>query len=328
MRFLKIFIIIAFISGCGKVPPIVKKARPLMNTWVSIKIHDSSRTTDELKELIDKAFSGIERVDELMSRFKDTSELSRINKSIPDEPIKVSTLMLAAINKASKIHELTGGAFDITIAPLIELWRFHASVDHSIPPESELRESMELVGQDKLVIDTEYGYVGLAKEGMAIDLGGIAKGFAVDEAANILKRAGVRNALIDAGGDIYCLGTGPAGQPWKVGIKHPRKNKTITTLTLKNIAVATSGDYEQSSHIIDPKTGCPVRKIPASVTVLARDCATADGLATALAVLGPERGLSLVNRLEWVEAIIISDNEDSLSIDVSVGLKGLYEFDE
>ena len=324
-----------FMSGCGHAP-IVKKTRLLMDTWVSIKAHDRFRSPKKIKELIDKAFSGMERVDELTSRFREDSEISRINRLRPDKSIKVSPQTLMAINKAGDIYKITDGAFDITVTPLVKLWGFYGNEKHAIPSEEEIREALELVGQEDMLVDKEYGYVGLSKKGAELDLSGIAKGFAVDEAVNILKREGIRNALIDAGGDIYCLGSAPDGKPWKVGVRHPRKNKIISTLELGDIAVATSGGYEKYliidgkrfSHIIDPRSGYPARQMPLSVTVLARDCATADGLATALSVLGPENGLLLIDELEQTEAIIISDEGSSLRIDLSEGLKGLYEFKE
>jgi len=335
-RYLKLFIAIAIlIAGCERGSPIVKKTQPLMGTWVSISVYEPDIGPEKVREAIRKAFEAIEKIDSLMSAYDDQSEISRINRSGANKSLEISPDTLAVLNKSAWINKISRGAFDITIQPLIELWGFYDGGGSAIPTNEEIEEVLAFVGQNKLIIDKEYGYISKSKKDIKIDLSGIAKGFAVDAAISMLMRDDVRNALVDAGGDIYCLGSG-AKNSWKVGIKHPRKNKIISTLELKNIAVATSGDYEnfktvnsqRFSHIIDPRTGYPVRNKPVSVTVLAPDCATADGLATALTVMGAEDGLALVERLDFTEAIFISQNNESLRIEVSEGLKGLYEFSE
>jgi len=326
-----IFACAVFVSGCGE-NVIVKKTRSLMSTWVSIKAHDPFINQKRITKAIESAFLGIEKIDMLMSTFRRDSQISLVNKLKANELIKVSPEIIQVINKASEIYGLSEGAFDITVFPLVKLWNSYG--DH-IPPRNEVAQTQTLVGQDKLVIDKKYGYVGVSEEGVAVDLSGIAKGFAVDEAINILKREGIRNALIDAGGDIYCLGSGPDKRPWRIGLKHPRRDELIATLRLKDIAVATSGDYEKFkiidgkrfSHIIDPRTGYPIKDMPVSVTVLAADCTTADGLATAISVMGSEKGLELINSLERVEGIVISEVDGSLKINVSEGLEGLYEIE-
>ncbi len=305
-----------------------------MGTWVSIKVCDSFRKPKQLKSVIKKAFSEIENVDRLLSRFNEKSEVSGINTLKPFETIKVSVETVTVLNKSEEINKITDGAFDVTVLPLIKLWGAYGGKNNLVPPRHEVKKALEFVGPDNLLFDKQYGNVSVLKQGVGIDLSGIAKGFAVDRAIESLRRDGIKNAMIDAGGDIYCLGSGPEGRPWQIGLKHPRENKIITTLQLRDMAVATSGDYEnyilingeRFSHIIDPRTGYPVKDAPISVTVLAADCITADALATAISVMGAEKGLALVNTLEWVEAVIISEGNDSLKIDVSEGLKEIYEF--
>jgi len=328
-----ISITVLILSGCGQ-DEIVEKKKMIMGTWVDVKMYDSFRSKEESEDFIDKAFLRMENIDHLMSRFRDDSEVSLINRSKVNEPIKVSGDLLSLINKADKLSIITDGAFDITIAPLLRLWGFYDDSTPLAPTDEEIQKTLILTGHGKILIDREYGFVGFREKGMEIDLSGIAKGFAVDQAINTLKREGVRSALVDAGGDIYCLGSAPEGKPWKVGLKHPRKNTIMTVLTLKDIAVATSGDYENFkefeeehfSHIINPRTGYPVRQSPISVTVLARDCTTADGLATALSVLGSKMGLLLVNQLPDVEAILVLSDNGEIKIETSEGLNGLYKF--
>ena len=154
------------------------------------------------------------------------------------------------------------------------------------------------------------------------DFGGIAKGYAVDKAVLYLRSRGIKDAIVNAGGDMYCLGRGKDGGPWRIGIRNPsQKNSNLATLLLTDRAAATSGDYERPSHIINPKTGKPVNAKMASATVLANDCLTADALATAVFVLGPEKGMELLNRLENVEGVIISEDYPIPKIEQSNGLK-------
>lgn len=167
--------------------------------------------------------------------------------------------------------------------------------------------------------------VSLGSEDARPDFGGIAKGYAVDKAVYFLKSHGIKNAIINAGGDMYCLGRGKDGDPWRVGIRDPlQKSRNLATLLLKDRAVATSGDYERPSHIVNPKTGKPANAKMSSVTVLAKDCMTADVLATAVFVLGPEKGMELLNRLEDVEGVIISE----LQVHKSNGLKEIDIYGE
>ena len=161
------------------------------------------------------------------------------------------------------------------------------------------------------------------------DFGGIAKGYAVDKAIYFLKSRGIRNAIVNAGGDMYCLGKSKDGGPWRIGIRNPsQKNSNLATLLLTDRAAATSGDYERPSHIVNPKTGKPVKAEMASVTVLANDCLTADALATAVFVLGPEKGMELLNNREDIEGVIVSKKMEKFKIDVSDGLKEIDIYGE
>jgi thiamine biosynthesis lipoprotein len=251
------------------------------------------------KEAIDLAFSEIKRIESLLSKYNPQSEISLLNKQAK---AKVSPETFFIINKAKEFYEATQGAFDITVGALLKVWGFDTH-NYRRPMQEEIAETLKLVGLDKVVLDEENRIVEFKKIGMIIDLGAIAKGYAVDCAIKRLKEKKIRNALINAGGDIYCLGE-KFNRPWQVGIKDPYKKIIRKVIKLKDKAVATSGDYENYflednkiySHIFNPKTGFPVDSKISSITIVADDCLTADALATALFVLGIEKSESLLKR--------------------------------
>jgi thiamine biosynthesis lipoprotein len=214
---------------------------------------------------------------------------------------------------------MTGGAFDPSWAAMHGLWDFRPS-SHRLPTEEEIAARLPLIDYRLIETDPEKMTVGLKKKGMAIGLGGIAKGYAVDQSMELLSKMGIRNAVIRAGGDIRVQGLSEGGEEWRIDIKHPRKDKLLTQLPLTNISISTSADYERSfikdsvlyHHIIDPRTALPARGCQ-SVTILAPDTITSDAFATAVFVLGPEKGLRLVERLDGVEAIIVDASGATLT---------------
>ncbi len=289
---LVLFVIFIFFSGCSG--PAVKKTRTLLGTIVEITVVDRDKPRRAINRSLEKAFREIERIEQLLSRFRPGSDISRINRDAYLRPTKVAFETIALIEKSIRFSQLTDGAFDITL---------------------------ERAGYRNIKILKQRQRVSFANAGMKLDLGGIAKGYAVDKAIEVLKQEGIKNALINAGGDIYGLGLKDRQGSWQVGLQHPRKKDVIlAVLELEDRACATSGDYERRGHIINPKTGYPCKDAPASVTVLAEDCLTADALATSVFVLGPEKGINLVNQLEGPEAIVVSVREDKLDISVSQGL--------
>jgi thiamine biosynthesis lipoprotein len=278
---------------------------------------------------IDKAFEEIGRVENLLSKFKESSEISILNNS-GTEPAKIGAETLQIIKKAKKFYEASGGAFDISVSPLLKLWGFYDK-NKTIAElyDRDIKEKLNLIGLEKIIIDDDKRTVSFKFLGMALDLGGIAKGYAVDKARDVMLNLGVKNALISIGGEIFCIGEGIGKNSWNVGIRHPLKpDKVIATLNLKNKAVSTSGAYEnfveirekRFGHIIDPRTGYPVENDLVSVTIIADDCVTADALATAVFVLGKEKGLALINEYR-AEAVLISKDKDGLNISVTENLK-------
>lgn len=257
-----------------------------------------------------QAFQEIKRIETLMSPWIDSSDVTQINRAAGKEWIRISPETIQVIKKAQEISKLSEGGFDITVGPLTELWR--KAREKKIPPSpEEVKEKLGLVNFRNIEVNQE-GKVYLKKKGMAIDLGGIAKGYGVDRAFDVLRSLGYKNLIVNAGGDLRAGGF-KNNQPWSIGIQNPREPKKILTrIPISDMAVATSGDYEKFfihhgiryHHIFNPNDGFPTEGYQ-SVTIVIKDCMTADGLATAVFVLGPERGYSLCQKLDGVECLIV-----------------------
>jgi thiamine biosynthesis lipoprotein len=284
------------------------------------------------EELIRKAafqaFQEIKRIEHLMSPWRESSEVNRINQSAGKNWVKVSPEILKVIRKAQEISELSDGRFDITVGPLTELWR--AAREREIPPSvEELEQRLSLVNFRNVMIDPEKGIL-LKKEKMSIDLGGIAKGYAVDRAFKLLKNLGYKNLIVNAGGDLR-VGGSKIDQPWSIGIQDPRASqKIMAKVSTSDSAIATSGDYEKFfihqgkryHHIFNPSNGLSAEECR-SVTIFSQDGMTADALATAVFVLGPEKGYGLCQRLKGVDCLIV-DKEGKITL--SPGLKSRISF--
>ncbi len=308
-----------------------KKAYVLMGTFVEITL------TQQRDKLVDETAKKMQSWENELSIFKKGSEIKKINSSKKDKPVRVSDDAYEVIEKSIYYSKLTNGAFDITVSPLLKLWRFEGGKLKETPSEEEIKKALEYVGWENMILMSKKKEIGFKKDGMSINLGGIAKGYIVDKAIAYLKRNGIKSALINAGGDVYCLGKKDNLEPWIIGIQHPRKKKEIIgTLALTDKAIATSGDYEKFvilqgkrfSHIINPQTGYPIDNNIAQVTIVADTCVAADALATALMVMGKEKGLELIKRLPNTEAIIIEDLEGKLEITYTPGLKESIKINE
>ncbi len=275
-----------------------------------------------------RAFQEMKRIEQLMSPWIESADVFRINQSSGKERVKISPETLEVIKKAQEISELSDGRFDITIGPLAELWR--KAREKKIPPSAEeVKEKLGLVNFKNIEMERE-GKVFLKKKGMAIDLGAIAKGYAVDKAFELLKSLGYKNVIVNAGGDLRVGGL-KNNQPWSIGIQHPRESKNfLARISVSDMAVATSGDYERFfiyegkryHHIFNPKDGFPTDDCQ-SVTVVCKEGMMADALATAVFVLGPEKGYTLCQKLEGVDCLIM-DKEGKIIL--SPGLKGRISF--
>ncbi len=306
-----------------------KESRLIMDTIVNIKV--SNGRTPHLKTAVNMALNNMEELEKSLNKYDRESEVSRINKMRADDRIPIGPDMAFLLNRALELRASTGGAFDVTISPLVDLWK-NAGKDGFIPSREEIEKARSNVGTEDLILNDDNSLI-MGRDGIKLDLSGIAKGYAVDQAISVLKANGVKNGIVEAGGDIHCFGRGPRNKEWRIGVRNPRKDSIIGVLALRDKAVATSGDYyrffikdgKRYSHIIDPRTGYPVSDSPMSVTVIAPDCLTADALATAITVMGPSEGLRFAEGLNGIEAIIISRDGEELRIDLTSGAKNIYE---
>jgi len=309
-------------------PEIRSRVETIMGTFVEIKAVVADGSAEDVDRAVTAAFDAVRRVDSLMSTYKEDSELSRVNRRADEEPVQISPETTEVVAKAIELSKKSGGAFDITVMPLLEIWGFAKGRDRSVPSQTEIDEKLRLVGYDLVELDPVKREIKLKTEGARIDLGGIAKGYAVDAAVRSLVADGVDSAIVNAGGDMYCLGDKTPGQGWRIGVRNPVVQDVLFGyVRIADKAIATSGDYEnyfivdgvRYSHILDPRTGRPSAGGPHSVTVLAETCADADALATAVFVLGPEKGVGLLEGIPGAEGFVVTGDETGLEITATRG---------
>jgi thiamine biosynthesis lipoprotein len=343
-------------AGCAPREPVeVIETREAMNTLVTVRavaVSDSAA-----RRALDAAWKEMDEGIKHLDRHLPDSDISRVNRDAGRFTIEVDPLVTSCLSAAREVYDMTGGAFDPTVGPLLELWR-KAQERNQLPTEEELSAARALVGMDAVQILAfmaekplsnleplpprggptpkpedlvrPMNLVGLDKEGMALDLGGIAKGYIVGRMVQRMVQSGVLAALVDAGGDVYAEGQRPLNlvapggdRRWGVGVQDPRypddRTRLFTAVHVRDQAVVTSGHYARGytvkgkrySHILDPRTGRPVDMRLASVTVVAPDAAMADGLATGIAVLGVEKGMELVEKTEGVECLLLESGGES-----------------
>ncbi len=312
-----ILALFVLVSGCTK-KRTVQKTESLMGTQVSITV--SAASAKEGDAAIEAGMAEIRRLDAMMSLYKETSEITKVNLAAGKGPVKVSPEMIEVVEHAAKISKLSGGVFDVTVGPLVVLWQMRLK-EGNVPTDDEIAAVRPLVNYRNLVIDRKASTLFLKKKGMIMDLGGM-KGYLADRVAEVMKRRGVANALIALAGDIWALGRREDGTPWRIGVQHPReKDKTLTVLELSDKYICTSGDYERFvirenkryHHIIDPRTGKPSTGV-ISVTLIGDRGALIDPLAKVPFILGAEEGMKIVRKL-GVEAIIVDDQGKITSTD-------------
>lgn len=305
-----------FISGCEQAEQEFTKTQYLMGTLVTIKIIHKDQET--AYKAINDAFKEIERIEHIFSNTLNSSEVSRLNsQGYLENP---SQELLYILNKSLYYSSISGGCFDITVMPILELYSQCFKIKKRPPSKEEIKEVLELVDYRNIIISEKN--VSFAKKGMKITLGAIVKGYAIDRAAEIIKKYGIKNALINAGGDIYVTGYNRAKKPWAIALENPRnKAEYISRFYLSERAIATSGDYERYfdkkkrfHHIINPKTGYSATEL-ISVTVISKTALDADALATSVFVMGPTKGLELINNMPGVDALVITADKRILYSD-------------
>ncbi|MBE9516138.1 MAG: FAD:protein FMN transferase, partial [Proteobacteria bacterium] len=283
---------------------------PVMGTLIQLELWaDDER---QAGRLMAKVMDEMQRIDYLMSHYKPDSELSLLNKSAAKDWVVVSKELFGLIDQSLQLSVLTGGAFDITYASVGYQYNFRLG---KRPSKQQITTALPAVNYKNILLDRKHSRLRYAKPGVLIDLGGIAKGYAVDRGIKILAKAGITNAMIGLGGDSRILGD-RRGRPWHLGVRHPRqRNAVVTRLPLSNRAISTSGDYEQYferdgiryHHIIDPRTGDSARA-SRSVTIVGPNATRTDALSTGLFVMGSKQAIKLIESLTGYEAVIVDDN--------------------
>ena len=284
-----------------------RREADIMGTRITVELFHADPVIAE--QGIDAVMQEMRRIDAAMSPYLESSELARINREAHQQPVKTSDELYELINRSIGFSELTQGAFDITFASVGFLYDYRRG---KRPDQTQLQAAAGLISYQNLVMNAEARTIGFTRRGVRIDLGGIAKGYAVDRCVQLLQARDIRNALVTAGGDSRMIGD-RWGRPWTIGVRDPRrKDEVVALLPLKDVAVSTSGDYERYfddqgvryHHIIDPKSGDSARELQ-SVTIIGPDATTTDALSTSVFVLGRERGMELVNELPDIDAILV-----------------------
>lgn len=314
-------------SRAGRGGKLASFHRVLMDTAVEIRF--LAPGAEDNARLANAVFSEMERLETLFSRSVAESEVNRLNSQAGTGTVAVNRELFYLTEQALGYSRLTGGAFDPTIAPLIDLWGFLGQ-NYRLPAPEEIQNTLKYIGYDKVNLDNDNKLICLGQKNMALEFGGIAKGYIIDQALQILAESGVKNAFINAGGDIGLLGARPGGEFWRIGIRHPAaEQKIIAVIPVEGGAVVTSGSYERSfivdgasyHHLLDPATGYPACTLQ-SVTILAPTALEADALSTAVFVMGPVRGLALIEELPQIEGLLITAD---LQVLLSSGLKDIAE---
>jgi len=285
-----------------------KKQQAVMGTVIRVELWHKDAL--QAQRAIDAVMNEMIRIDRLMSPYIKTSELSRINRDASMKPVAISTGLFKLIKRSLYFSKLTHGAFDITFASIGQFYDYRKKVH---PSAEIIKKNISKINYKHMILNDKKQTIAFAVKGVKIDLGGIAKGYAVDNAIAILKRKGIKHAIVTAGGDSRIMGD-RRGRPWVIGIRDPRKARTMRgALPLIDTAVSTSGDYERYfvengehfHHILNPNTGTSARELR-SVTILAADATTTDALSTSVFILGQKKGLQLIENLADTEAILIN----------------------
>ncbi|MFA9372210.1 MAG: FAD:protein FMN transferase [Labilibaculum antarcticum] len=262
----------------------------------------------------------IQRIERLISSWDLNSQTSKIIAKAGIEPVVVDQELFNLIRRSIKISNLTHGAFDISYASMDKIWRFDGSMK-SMPDSASVASSVSKINFKNIVLDEEKHSIFLKESGMKIGFGAIGKGYAANKALELMAKMNLDGALVNASGDLISWGKDEGGKDWKIGISNPKnKDQIYSWLSIRETAVVTSGNYEKFvefngvkySHIIDPRTGYPVKRL-SSVTVICPNAELADGLATSVFILGKDKGLELINHLNGIECILVTDDQELIT---------------
>lgn len=288
-----------------------------LDTVVTVTCY--GKTEKKASDAAKKAIAEVSRIEFLLSPYIETSEIYQINQNAASNPVEVSDETYEVLKKALDFCQKTNGAFDITVKPLVELWDIK-SENPDIPDEEKIQSALKKV--DYRAVHLENGCVSFEKEGVKLDLGGAAKGYAADRVFELLKKEGIKNALIDLGGNIFAMGKSPSGEKWKIGLQDPDKGRGehFYVMELSDKTCVTSGSYERFfekdgkiyHHILDPKTGYPSDSGLVSVSVSGKSSFEADMLSTAIFVMGSEEFEKIKDAFDY-ESYVIVENQKGIS---------------
>jgi len=318
------------LTACQRPAPppasrLVERVHQTMGTEVRVSVWTAGEARADTAT--SAVFREFDRLDAMMSVWKDGSDIARLNAAAGDHAVPVSAETREVLHIARQISEQTNGRFDVTFAALSGLWKFDdQDKDNSVPDQKDIAQRLPLINYRDLEVDDRAGTASLKGKGMRVNLGGIGKGYAVDRAVDIMRRSGLHDFMIQAGGDMYVAGT-RGDRPWRLGIRDPRgpADRLFATLDLTDGTFSTSGDYERFfmkdgrryHHIIDLGTGEPAR-LCRSVTLVTERAVIADALAKGVFILGPDAGMALIERTPGVQGVIVSAKNE---ISISSGLK-------
>jgi thiamine biosynthesis lipoprotein len=311
-------------EAAASAPRLIQRSRTSMGSPVDLSAW-TAREADALAAFED-AFDEFDRLDRLLSVWREGSDVARLNAAAGQGPVTVSRDTLVVLRQALQASEWTTGKFDVTFGALADVWKFDHDQDDRIPAPAEIAARLPLVDYHALVLDEAAGTARLARAGVRVHMGGVGKGYALDRAAAILRSRGVTDFMVQSGGDLY-VGGRKNGLPWRVGLRDPRgpADSVFATLELADSTFSTSGDYERFfikdgvryHHLLDPDIGQPARGAR-SVTIVSPSAMVADVLSTGVFVAGPEAGMALIERLPDVEGVIVTSKNEVL---ISSGLR-------
>ncbi len=334
-KYIVIFLVISMsLMGCTQIGmKEYTKNIFALNTYITLTAYGGRNTP----KILDKAVQRIQEIENHMSTEIDTSDVALINKNAGESPVEVHDDTFYVIERALWYCNMSDGAFDITIYPIVKLWDITGD-NPRVPDEEEIQRALSLVDYTEVILDREDKTVFLNRSDMGIDLGAIAKGYAADEVVRILEKSGIRHGLLNLGGNISVIGDKPDGTPWNIGVRDPREEETqlqyLAIASISNSSIVSSGDYERYikdvyektgiryHHIFDPRTGYPADSGLIGTTVIAKDSIDADALSTCLFIMGQERGLKFLQNVQGSKGICIDNTK---RIYTSSGMDNILE---
>ena len=307
-------LILIYIFATGKHEKIEEeKSSYVLGTIINLKAFGN-----KAEKAINEAIERLNNIDDKMSAFKEESDISKINAKAGFALEAVSKDTFFVVKKAVKYSKILEGAFDPTIRPLVKLWNIGTDKE-TIPDKTKIEETLKLVNYNDVILDESNQEIMLKNKDQALDVGGIAKGYAADEVRDIFYKNNIRSALIDLGGNIFALGDKEDGTPWRIGIQNPfePRGEFVGILSVTNKSVVTSGNYERYfmkdgqrfHHIIDPKTGYPSQSKIISATIISDNSIDGDGLSTGIYILGVDKSLKIIEAIEGIDAIFITEDK-------------------